>query len=96
MSTKNKSELELIVWNFVRNEYETKFNKRYIPVAITIIKSEYGNIFGGETTNKLGDSRDGEDIDDKDAFVFLIRSKDEYIQAKCPMILDIRKSSYRG
>ena len=28
---------ELIAWNFVREQYETQFNKRHIPVALKYI-----------------------------------------------------------
>lgn len=41
MSTKHNGNLELIIWNFVRNEYENKFSKQYIPIALKHIVMKY-------------------------------------------------------
>eukprot|EP01084_Bolivina_argentea_P103943 186163_1 len=52
---------------------------------ICIVKSNFGNIFGGYTS--IGWESDNE-YDDK-AFLFLIRSSEEAQQKQCPIVYDI-------
>ena len=58
--------------------------------TISIIKSECGNIYGGYTS-KSWTSANGEHTEDKEAFVFLIESKDESTQRRCPLIFNIKR-----
>ncbi len=150
--------IELVVLNYVRNQYENKYNRINVPVplkylitsfvkhiigstlltlkedidfvqllmtripnmkkfdllfrasqhgfkatdfhnkcdnnkgaTITIIKSNFGNIFGGYTTVPWASI--GRCHNDKNAFVFLIRSSDESEQKECPLLFDIKKES---
>ena len=57
--------------------------------TITIIKSNFGNIFGGYTS-KSWTSKGGYTKDEK-AFLFLIKSDDKAIQSKCPLLLELKK-----
>ena len=65
--------------------------------TITIIESNYGNIFGGYTsiswksTGEFGT----EFRRDKNAFLFLIKSDDESIQKQCPLLFGITKYQAR-
>ena len=52
--------------------------------TITIIKSNFGNIFGGYTSKKWPKTTGSSEID-YDAFLFLIRSNDKNETAKCPL-----------
>ena len=60
------------------------------PGTITIIKSNWGNIFGGYTS-KSWTSNNFFYIKDENAFLFLIKSDDESIQIKCPLLLELDK-----
>eukprot|EP01084_Bolivina_argentea_P069774 126886_1 len=149
---KNCDKVELVVWHFIRNHFENKYNQQ-IPMTlkyltkyfsnritmcrmltfqedieffelvvselgvpackhvqfkllyrtsehndistsfhnicnghgptITIIKSKFGNIFGGFTQIKWT-SGESNWHKDRKAFLFLIRSNDELIQTQCP------------
>ena len=57
--------------------------------TITIIKSNFGNIFGGYTSKSWTSS--GEAVGDENAFLFLIKSDDESVQKECPLLLELRK-----
>ena len=57
--------------------------------TITIIKTNWGNIFGGYTSKSW--TSENKWIADKDAFLFLIKSDDESTQSKCPLLLELRK-----
>ena len=59
------------------------------PGTITIIKSNHGNIFGGYTS-KSWQSKYGY-VKDERAFLFLIKSDDESVQSKCPLLLKLNK-----
>ena len=61
--------------------------------TITIIKSNWGNIFGGYTSKswKPPQSDDAFFTRDENAFLFLIKSDQESIQMKCPLVLELKK-----
>ena len=59
------------------------------PGTITIIKSNWGNVFGGYASKSW--TSENEWISDQDAFLFLIKSKDELVQKKCPLLLKLKK-----
>ncbi len=61
--------------------------------SITIIKSNWQNIFGGYTTvpwTSDGPGRAGMKTD-QDAFLFLIRSSNDLQQKECPLLFDIKQ-----
>ena len=58
------------------------------PGTIVIIKSNWGNIFGGYTS-KSWSSDKWKYVSDKNAFLFLIESNNESIQIKCPLLLEL-------
>ena len=60
------------------------------PGTITIIKSNWGNIFGGYTS-KSWVSTSYQPVSDKKAFLFLIKCDDVSIQKKCPLLLKLRR-----
>ena len=154
MSSSQQNHLELIISNYVRNNYDNKFNDKYIPIplkciiikfsnkiipcsimsisedltfyqslktklpniknlqllfkgsdhdfsakqfhslcdnkgpTITIIESEYGNIFGGYTSKSWNTNFTF--VKDENAFVFLIKSDDESLLNKCPIICEVK------
>ena len=157
MSSGKQNDLELIISNYVRSEYENKYNKQYVPTTlkcimmkysdriigcrlltmkqdldffiklsqmklkrirkldllfrasdhdysafkfhelcddqgatVTIIKTDHGNIFGGYTSESWTGFRHW--VNDKNAFLFLIKSDDELIDKKCPLLFDIKKN----
>ena len=156
MSSARPSDLELIILNYVRNQYENE-HKQNVPMAlkylmiqfsnriigcklltikqdldfygllltklpsvrrfnflfrasdhnysakkfhkycgdkgetIVIIKSNWGNIFGGYTSESWKASEFGEYRTDKNAFLFLIKSEDDSIRNKCPLLLELNK-----
>ena len=58
--------------------------------SITIIKSNFGNIFGGYTSKKWPSINAKENyVKDDKAFLFLIRSNDTIQQSQCPQSFDI-------
>ena len=59
--------------------------------TICIIKSNWGNIFGGFTWRSWhpGAGINWNWVSDEDAFLFLIKSNDELIQNECPTIIDM-------
>ena len=58
--------------------------------TITIIKNNHGNIFGGYTS-KSWTNNAWKYVKDEKAFLFLIKSDDESIQNKCPLLLELNK-----
>lgn len=151
----NRTDLEMVLWNFVRNHYENQSNK-HIPLALkrlilkfsntiigcrmlsysqdlrffkllskklpsihqfkllhrasqhlfsadmfhlncdnkgpslVIIKSNFGNIFGGYSSKGWRSTMNKTWIKDENAFLYLIESKDYYVMRCCPMIFGIR------
>ena len=61
--------------------------------TITIIKSNWGNVFGGYTS-KSWSSKPAFHAD-PEAFLFLIRSNDKAVQNKCPMIFNLKETEFR-
>ena len=61
--------------------------------TICIIKSNWGNIFGGYTSKSWNAEGECGIVfnwkSDKDAFLFLIKSNDELIENQCPAIIDM-------
>ena len=57
--------------------------------TITIIKSNWGNIFGGYTSKSW--TSYGGYYKDENAFLFVIKSNDESIESKCPLLLELKK-----
>ena len=156
MSSLQTSNLELIIFNFIRNNYEHKY-KQNVPMAlkyitlqfskriigcklltmkqdldffkllctklpsirrfkslykasnhqysakkfheycndkgetITIIKSNWCHIFGGYTSKSWTSTNQW--ISDENAFLFLIKSDDESIKNKCPLLLELKKGN---
>ena len=63
--------------------------------TLTIIKSGVGNVFGGYTSKSW--TSNGTYVKDEDAFLFLIKSINEPLQAECPIIFKILKEeTYRS
>ena len=62
------------------------------PGTITIIKSNWGNTFGGYTSKSWKFKHKSETgyIPDENAFLFLIESHDDSVQSKCPLLLKLR------
>ena len=58
------------------------------PGTITIIKSNWGNIFGGYTSKSWHGNYYCY-VRDENAFLFLIESKCESVQHKCPLLLEL-------
>ena len=58
--------------------------------TVTIIKSHWGNIFGGYTSKSWEASYSGCKRDEN-AFLFLIKSDDESVQRKCPLLLELKE-----
>ncbi len=73
---------------FTAKTFHNKCDNKNGP-TITIVKSQFGNIFGAYTTvpwtSKLGLKAD------KDAFLFLIRSSHHLEQKECPLIFGIKE-----
>ena len=44
MTTKEATKLELVVWNFVRKNYEDKFNKIHIPLSLKYIILKFAKL----------------------------------------------------
>ena len=63
------------------------------PGTISIINSNFGNIFGGYTSTSWKASKFGGYKTDKNAFLFLIKSEDKSIQNKCPLLLEMKKDN---
>ena len=40
-STDDRDDFEIIVWNYVRKQYENKYNKQQIPIALKYIISKF-------------------------------------------------------
>ena len=59
--------------------------------TVIIIKSNYGQIFGG-LTSKSWSNETGEFINDIWACLFLIKSNDIDVQSKCPLIFTLQDS----
>ena len=60
--------------------------------TITIIKSNWGNIFGGYTSKSW--TADGQFFKkDENAFLFLIQSNDDTVKDKCPLLLKLNEES---
>eukprot|EP01084_Bolivina_argentea_P103944 186165_1 len=59
---------------------------------ICIVKSNFGNIFGGYISIKWESNNDWKD--DKNAFLFLIRSNNKLQQKQCPIIYDCIDTEY--
>lgn len=61
--------------------------------TITIIKSEFGNVFGGYTSKswKICTTYNGSHVTDKDAFLFMLESDEESIQCKCPLTFELKE-----
>lgn len=153
------ADLELIIFNFIRNHYETK-HKRDVPIAlkylmlkfsnkiigcklltmkedlnffkalstklpsiirfnllfrasdhkysaakfhkycndkgatISIIKSNYGSIFGGYTSKSW--TWNDHYVKDKDAFLFLIKSNEKLAELGCPLLLELEKNQTKN
>ena len=62
------------------------------PGTIIIIKNNWENIFGG-FTSKSWKLQDRVYAEDENAFLFLIKSDDELIQSKCPLLLELKKGN---
>ena len=65
-----------------------------IPGTISIIKSNSGNMFGGYTSKSWTSGYYKyvlECLKDENAFLFLIKSDDETVQSKCPLLFELRK-----
>ena len=61
--------------------------------TISIIESNWGNIFGGYTSKSWKPpNKDGAYVKDENAFLFLIKSDDVSIQSKCPLLLELKKN----
>ena len=63
--------------------------------TLTIIKSNHGNIFGGYTSKSWKSDRLTTSKSDRRAFLFLIKSNDESIQIKCPLLLRLPIYGYK-
>ena len=57
--------------------------------TITIIQSNWGNIFGGYTSKSW--KSDNSMIRDENAFLFLIKSDDISLESKCPLLLELQE-----
>ena len=57
--------------------------------TVTIIQSDYGNIFGGYTSKSW--TSNCEWVKDQSSFLFLVKSDKESIQRNCPLIFPIKK-----
>ena len=62
--------------------------------TITIIKSNWGNIFGGYTS--ISWTNHPHFCEDKNAFLFLIKCDAESVQTECPQIFKIKQSATRS
>ncbi len=62
--------------------------------TVTIIQSNFGNVFGGYTTVPWKSS--GNLTEDKKSFLFLIRSSNTLQQKQCPLLFDINNESELG
>ena len=60
--------------------------------TFTIIQTEFGNVCGGYTEQKWMSTT--QYLTDKNAFLFLIRSNDEYYAPKCPMIFECKSPEF--
>ena len=60
--------------------------------TVTIIKSSFGNIFGGYVSKPLARKNAGR-VSDQDSFLFLLRSKDEEEKDKCPRVFEMKHST---
>ena len=83
LSTKISSKIKKFKVLFIASDHDysaLKFKEHCNNKGptITIIKSNFGNIFGGYTSKKWCDRRW---VSDESAFLFLIRSKDRCLQA---------------
>lgn len=45
MASRKSTDLELVIWNYVRNEYENKYDKQHIPVALKYVVVGYSKRF---------------------------------------------------
>ena len=61
------------------------------PGTITIIKSNWGNIFGGYTSKSWWKLQRLRYIRDENAFLYVIKSDDISIKNNCPLLLELRK-----
>ena len=71
------------------HQYSAKKFHEYVdnkPGTISIIQSNWGNIFGGYTSKSW--RSDVTKVFDKNYFLFLIKSDDELIDNKCPLLLE--------
>ena len=57
--------------------------------TVTIVKSAFGNIFGGYLS-KPWTKKNADRVCDPDAFLFLLRSKDKEEKDKCPRVFDMK------
>ena len=62
------------------------------PNTIIIIRSNWGNIFGGYTSKSWISHSNWQYVRDENAFLFLIQSDDESIQIKCPLLFEVKKN----
>ena len=59
-------------------------------ILLTIIKSNWGNIFGGYTSNSWKSPSSFEyGPQDSNAFIYLVKSHEKAIQSECPIFMDI-------
>ena len=74
---------------FQAKDFHNKCDKKN-GQTITIIKSNFGNIFGGSITVPW--TSDWGFHKDKDAFLFLIRSSNELEQKECPFMFEVKEN----
>ena len=65
----------------------------YKGPTISIIKSNFGNIFGGYTSKSW--TSENRQKRDENAFLFLVASDDQKLRNKCPLLLELNKKYVR-
>lgn len=79
--------------NFEAKQFHSICDNSKSP-KIVIIQSQWGNIFGGYTSQSFKQPAPGKYFKkDNDAFLFLCRSDDANIQSLCPLIFKVRSDA---
>ena len=79
--------------NFLAQKFHEACNNKQISNTLVLIQSNYGNLFGGFTTQSWNtDDSDPYAIAkyDEDAFIFLLKSDDAKVQQNCPYIFELK------
>ena len=153
--THNSNDMELVTWNYIRKEYENRYDRQHIPLSLkfivvkfakriigckllsikedldfyqmllkklssnikfkllfrasehqylakkfhekcdnqgatlTIIQSNWGNIFGGYVSKSWNHDKNYTQTEDKNAFLFVIKSDDKSVKDQLPMTFSL-------